>query len=91
MAAIFCKRGYEDLADYMVKGRTIQRFFALRVESSFLDMETLLPLFAGIRQAFNFEDEQWEMWKSKALDKWKDDELLLSLLARTGQEGTIYA
>jgi hypothetical protein len=23
MAAIFCKRGYEDLADYMVKGRTI--------------------------------------------------------------------
>jgi hypothetical protein len=47
-------------------------------------METLLPLFAGLRRAFNFEDEEWEIWKSKALDKWKDDELLLSLLATTG-------
>jgi hypothetical protein len=85
MAAVFRERGRGDLADYVVKGRKIQRFFfALGVESSFLDMETLLPLFAGLRRAFNFEDEEWEIWKSKALDKWKDDELLLSLLATTG-------
>ena len=37
MAAIFRERGREDLADYVVKGRKIQRFFfALGVESSFL-------------------------------------------------------
>jgi aminoglycoside phosphotransferase (APT) family kinase protein len=85
MAAILRERGREDLADCVVKGRKIQRFFfALGVESSFLDMETILPLFAGLRRAFNFEDEEWEIWKSKALDKWKADELLRSLLARTG-------
>jgi aminoglycoside phosphotransferase (APT) family kinase protein len=85
MAAIFRERGREDLADYVVKGRKIQRFFfALGVESSFLDMDALLPLFAGLRRAFNFEDEEWEIWKSNALDRWKDDELLLSLLARIG-------
>ncbi|OGE55402.1 hypothetical protein PENARI_c004G02648 [Penicillium arizonense] len=48
-AAIFRERGRDDLADYVVKGRKIQRFFfALGVESSFLDMETLLPLFARL-------------------------------------------
>jgi len=43
-------------------------------------METLLHPFAGLRRAFNVEDEKWEVWKSKALEKWKDDSLLCGML-----------
>ncbi|KAJ5848179.1 hypothetical protein N7455_012136 [Penicillium solitum] len=81
LAAIFRERGREDLAICVVEGRKVQRFFfALGPESSFLDMQTLPRLFAGPQRAFNFEDEDWEEWKSKALEKWKDDDLLLGLL-----------
>jgi hypothetical protein len=81
LAAILREKGREDLADCVTKGRKVQRFFyALGPEGSFLDMETLPLLFAGLRRAFNLEDEEWETWKSKALNKWKDDSLLLRLL-----------
>ena len=81
LAAIFRERGREDLAACVVEGRKVQRFFfALGPESSFLDMQTLASLFAGLRRAFNLEDEEWEAWKSKALEKWKGDGLLLGLL-----------
>ncbi|KAJ5135521.1 uncharacterized protein N7515_004799 [Penicillium bovifimosum] len=81
LAAIFREKGREDLAVCVVEGRKVQRFlFALGLESSFLDMQTLPHLFAGLQRAFNFEDEEWEAWKSKALEKWKDDDLLLGLL-----------
>lgn len=83
LAAIFLERGREDLANFVLKGRKVQRFlFGLGHESSFLDMETISRLFKGLQRAFNLEDEEWESWKSKALEKWKDDELLLKLLAR---------
>ncbi|CAG7973466.1 unnamed protein product [Penicillium salamii] len=81
LAAIFREKGREDLAACVLEGRKVQRFFfALGSESSFLDMQTLSYLFAGLRRAFNFEDEDWEAWKSKALKEWKDDDILLSLL-----------
>ncbi|CAG8000973.1 unnamed protein product [Penicillium salamii] len=81
LAAIFRERGREDLAICVVEGRKVQRFFfALGLESSFLDMQTLRSLFAGLQRAFNFGDEEWEVWKSKALERWKDDNLLLGLL-----------
>lgn len=82
LAAIFRERGREDLAICVVEGRRVQRFFfALGPESSFLNMQTLPRLFAGLQRAFNFKDEDWETWKSKALKKWKDDDLLLGLLS----------
>ncbi|KAJ5356063.1 hypothetical protein N7517_010672 [Penicillium concentricum] len=81
LAAILRERGREDLAICVVKGRKAQRFFfALGLESSFLDIQTFPHIFAGLRRAFNLEDEEWEAWKSKALKKWKDDDLLLGLL-----------
>jgi hypothetical protein len=81
LAAIFREKGREDLAVCVVEGRKAQRFFfALGLESSFLDMQTLPRIFAGLQRAFNLEDEEWEAWKSKALKKWKDDDLLLGLL-----------
>lgn len=81
LASIFRERGREDLAKCVVEGRKIQRFFfALGTESVFLDSKTFADLFAGLQRAFDFEEEEWEHWKSKALEKWKDDELLRGLL-----------
>lgn len=83
LAAIFSERGREDLADCVLDGRKVQRFlFGLGLESSFLDMETIPHLFKGLQRAFDLEDEEWDTWKSRAFEKWKDDELLLKLLAR---------
>ena len=82
-AAIFFERGREDLANCVLNGRKVQRFLlGLGLESSFLDMETIPCLFKGLQRAFNLEDEDWEIWKSKALKNWEVDELLLKLLAR---------
>ncbi|KAJ5653022.1 hypothetical protein N7490_000025 [Penicillium lividum] len=81
LAAIFRERGREDLAVCVDEGRRVQRFFfALGPESSFLDMQALPHIFAGLQRAFNFEDEEWDEWKIKALKRWKDDDLLLGLL-----------
>ena len=81
LASIFRERGRVDLAKCVVEGRKIQRFFfALGTESVFLDSKTSADLFAGLQRAFDFEEEEWEHWKSKALEKWKDDELLRGLL-----------
>ena len=81
LAAIFQEKGREDLANCVIEGRKVQRFFfTLGPESSFLDTQTLSHLFTGLQRAFNSEDEEWGSWKSKALKKWKDDELLLGLL-----------
>jgi hypothetical protein len=81
LATIFREKGREDLAMCVLEGRKVQRFFfALGPESSFLDMQTLACIFAGLQRAFNLENEEWEAWKSKALKKWENDDSLLSLL-----------
>ncbi|KAJ5899150.1 hypothetical protein N7495_003894 [Penicillium taxi] len=81
LAAIFRERGRTDLANYVVGGRKPQRFFfTLGTESSSLNTQELIDLFKGLRRAFNFEDEEWESWKRKTLENWKDDGLLLRLL-----------
>ncbi|KAJ5159304.1 uncharacterized protein N7500_008955 [Penicillium coprophilum] len=82
LAEIFCERGREDLAIYVTEGRKVQRFlFALGTESSSLDMQSFPLIFVGLQRAFNHEDEKWEVWKSRALQKWKDDRKLLGLSA----------
>lgn len=81
LAAIFRERGRKDLAHYVTEGRKVQRFFfALGSDISFLDKTTFTYLFAGLRRAFTSGDEGWEQWKSKALERWKDDKMLLGLL-----------
>ncbi|KAF5019751.1 hypothetical protein F66182_8236 [Fusarium sp. NRRL 66182] len=83
LAAIFRERNREDLANCVMEGRRFQRFFfALGPESSFLDEEAFTHLFKGLQRAFTSQDEEWEQWKKKALEKWKDDKLALSLLYR---------
>ncbi|KAJ5909106.1 hypothetical protein N7495_001788 [Penicillium taxi] len=81
LAASFRERGCADLAHYVIEGRKYQRFFfALGTESSFLSTKELIDLFKGLWRAFSFEDEEWESWKRKALENWKDDGSLLRLL-----------
>ncbi|KAL4758410.1 uncharacterized protein BDW70DRAFT_162657 [Aspergillus foveolatus] len=81
LAAIFRERGREDLANCVINGRKIQRFFfALGPESSFLDNQGLRCLFTGLRRAFNLEECEWETWKRRSLLEWKDDSLLSGLL-----------
>ncbi|CAL5869727.1 uncharacterized protein PFLUO_LOCUS3957 [Penicillium psychrofluorescens] len=81
LAAILQERGHEDLAKCVINGRKVQRFFfGLGPESSFLSMQELRDMFAGLQQAFDFNYEGWEQWKSRSVEKWKDDTLLLSLL-----------
>src|SRR5690554_6346785 len=77
LAAIFQERGREDLAHCVLDGRKVQRFFfGLGPDNAFLNEKTFTELFVGLRQAFGSGDEVWEKWKCKALDRWKDDELL---------------
>ncbi|KAI9856373.1 MAG: hypothetical protein M1813_009124 [Trichoglossum hirsutum] len=82
LAAIFHERGREDLANCIINGRKVQRFlFALGPDSSFTDTKMFADLFAGLKRAFKAGDDEWEQWRTTALENWKADELLLSLLA----------
>ncbi|KAI0097197.1 hypothetical protein GGR51DRAFT_484459 [Nemania sp. FL0031] len=82
LAKIFHERGRDDLAKFITGGRKVQRFFfALGPGGgSHDDRKTLIDLFKGLRQAFGSEEEDWEEWRTKALAKWKGDELLQALL-----------
>ncbi|KAI1426419.1 hypothetical protein F5Y12DRAFT_742148 [Xylaria sp. FL1777] len=82
LAMIFRERGRSDLAKYVVEGRKVHRFFfALGADSGFHDdKKTLIDLFIGLKRIFDSGEEGWEEWRAKALDKWKDDELLQVLL-----------
>lgn len=82
LAMIFRERGRGDLAEFIMEGRKVQRFFfALGAGSgSHINRKTLIDLFMGLRRAFDPEEEEWEEWRTKALEKWKSEELFQVLL-----------
>lgn len=82
LAGIFEERDRGDLAECVNSGRKIQRFmFALGPEASYVDSVTFVPLFEGLRKAFKSSDkEEWQHWKNRALQRWKDDQFLRGLL-----------
>ncbi|KAI0466872.1 hypothetical protein F4859DRAFT_507140 [Xylaria cf. heliscus] len=81
LATIFCERGRGDLANYIIEGRKVQRLlFALGPGTGSHDRKTLIDLFMGLERAFDHAEEEWENWRMKALDRWKNDELLQALL-----------
>ncbi|RJE20521.1 hypothetical protein PHISCL_07137 [Aspergillus sclerotialis] len=81
LAAIFREKGRGDLADCVIKGRKVQRFFfALGPDSFFVNVQTLQHLLKGLQRAFNLEYEEFETWKNEALNRGKDDNILLGLL-----------
>ncbi|KAL4969718.1 uncharacterized protein BDV14DRAFT_195970 [Aspergillus stella-maris] len=81
LADIYRERDREDLANYVIEGRKIQRFFfALGPESSLLDAQTFGPLFKGSQRAFDLNGEEWDAWRSKALMERKSEDLLCEML-----------
>ncbi|KAI0198917.1 hypothetical protein F4808DRAFT_434249 [Astrocystis sublimbata] len=86
LAAIFRERGRDDLASCVVEGRRVQRlFFGLGAGTgSYGERKTLIDLFMGLKRAFDPGEEGWEEWRAKALDEWKDDELLQGLIQSHG-------
>jgi hypothetical protein len=66
----------------VLEGRKVQRFFfALGPEISFLDKTVFVSLFEGLQGALHTESrESWESWRTRALEKWKNEEMLLELL-----------
>ncbi|KAI8629523.1 hypothetical protein F5Y19DRAFT_484886 [Xylariaceae sp. FL1651] len=82
LAMIFRERGRSDLAKCIIEARKIQRFFfaAGPGSGSHNDRKTLIDHFMGIKRAFDHDEEGWEEWSTKALEKWKSDELLQVLL-----------
>ncbi|KAI0452019.1 hypothetical protein F5B21DRAFT_484857 [Xylaria acuta] len=73
LATIFRERGRGDLANCVTEGRKLQRlFFALGPDTgSHGDRKTLINLFMGLKRAFDPVKEEWEEWRTKALDRWK--------------------
>ncbi|KAI8946263.1 hypothetical protein F4801DRAFT_565222 [Xylaria longipes] len=65
-----------------MEGRKVQRlFFALGPSTgSHNDRKTLIDLFMGLKRAFDPVEEEWEEWRMKALDTWKNGKLLQVLL-----------
>ncbi|KAI0390045.1 hypothetical protein F5Y17DRAFT_472179 [Xylariaceae sp. FL0594] len=85
-ADILRGRGRSDLTDCIMKGRKVQRlFFALGAAGEAQgDHKTFVNLFLGLRRAFGQKEEEWEEWKTKALEKWKDEESLHAVVHGNG-------
>ncbi|KAL9025091.1 MAG: hypothetical protein Q9196_006030, partial [Gyalolechia fulgens] len=80
-AAIFEERGRDDLANYVLQGRKVQRFFFFRgADPSYTDWKTFRDIFTGLTRAFYIEDMLWDEWKAKALEKYSADAALQALL-----------
>ncbi len=97
LANIFRDNGRNDLAGYVINGRRVQRlFFALGPGGpSNEDKKTFAQLFIGLKRAFDREsdedevgstgneEEEFNIWRTEALAKWKHEALLRALVAST--------
>lgn len=75
--------GGDSLGRYVRDGRRWQRFcFCAGYELYDWDWENYVGLFGGLRKAFGVDaDLRWEEWRAKALERYRDDVQLKSLLA----------
>ncbi|KAG6063247.1 hypothetical protein E4U32_001456 [Claviceps aff. humidiphila group G2b] len=95
LARVFRERGREDLASCVLHGRKVQRFlFALHSGVARLDKKTLASLFVGLKRAFDGQDvktdeqgveDEWEVWRAKALEDWKHEALFKSAIEANGR------
>ncbi|KAK3185503.1 hypothetical protein K4F52_005814 [Lecanicillium sp. MT-2017a] len=94
LASVFREKGRDDLAGYVLNGQRVQRLlFALGPSGAAEDKKTFARLFMGMKRAVEKscdndkvkssgnEEEEWLAWKAEALEKWKDEPLLQTLLA----------
>ncbi|XWX00306.1 hypothetical protein V2A60_008326 [Cordyceps javanica] len=93
LANAFRERGRDDLARCVLNGRKVQRLlFALGPGGvSQENKKTFACLFMGLKRALTCshdisqekqgsEEEEWENWKANALEMWKNDDLLQTVL-----------
>lgn len=82
LAQSFDNRGHSDLAEIVRNGRIIHRFeFCCGYDLA--DWKGFLYLFQGLRKAIDVDGElDWETWKEKALEEYKNDVLLKELMRR---------
>lgn len=89
LASILQQRGREDLASCVKDRRRFQRFFfALGPSNAFLERNAFIDLCDGLKRALDPKDERgWKEWREKALEVWKDDNLLQKALCLEDEEG----
>ncbi|KAG6127208.1 hypothetical protein E4U12_006005 [Claviceps purpurea] len=95
LARVFRERGREDLASCVLHGRKVQRLlFALHSGVAQLDKKTFASLFVGLKRAFDGHDvktngqgveDEWEVWRAKALEEWKHEALFKSAIEANGR------
>ncbi|KAL4937611.1 hypothetical protein BDV06DRAFT_215735 [Aspergillus oleicola] len=78
-------KGHHQLAEIVRKGRIIHLFnFCCGYDLA--DWDGFIGLFQGLRRALNADgDLDWEAWKEKAMDNYKDDGHLNELISRSSQ------
>ncbi|KAF4219275.1 hypothetical protein CNMCM5878_003579 [Aspergillus fumigatiaffinis] len=81
-AQAFEDRGHPDLAEAVRNGRVLHRFeFCCGYDLA--DWKGFLGLFQGLRKAIDVDgDLEWDAWKEKALEMYKNDALLRELMKR---------
>ncbi len=86
LAAIFERRGRNDLADMVRNGRKMQRFLFFNGGGVSHEQEEFEAMFQGLRAAWaghNNEPGPYQTWKDEALKKYAGDEQLMHLLRRS--------
>lgn len=89
-AQCFEVKGADELAQHVRRGR-LQHRFAFCCGYDLVDWDGFQGLFAGLRKAVGIDaDLDWEEWKQTALERYKHDDGLQTLLRReqNGQDGS---
>ncbi|KAK2740301.1 hypothetical protein FQN57_006181 [Myotisia sp. PD_48] len=73
-------KGYNNLANAVRNGRAYH-FFEFCCGYDLSDWNGFLGLFQGLRTALGDEQSSWEIWKEAALDRYKSDDGLRTLLS----------
>lgn len=82
MAGIFQGKGKHELAEVVRNGR-VQHWFAFCCGCDLEDWTGFLGLFRGLRAAVGVDKGiSWDKWKDRALDRYKDEPDLQTLLSR---------
>lgn len=87
LAAVFERRGRNDMAHLVRDGRKMQRFLNFNGGGIPQDREEFEAMFQGLRAAWageNFQLSPYQSWKAEALKTYAGDEQLLHLLRRKG-------
>ncbi|KAL4919770.1 hypothetical protein BDW62DRAFT_209476 [Aspergillus aurantiobrunneus] len=82
-AQVLDNKGRPDLAEIVRRGRVHHLFSFICGYDLTTDWDGFLGLFQGLRRALDVDGElDWEAWREKAMDEYKDDRVLKELMSR---------